>query len=185
MADEAATTIVLKMRDEASQKMSNFGDTTQAVTLESLQLQVALTAVGGALSALGGILGMIDNPAAKAAQTFLMFSGALFSTAAAIGTAIPVIKSLLGSLRSLAIIQTIVKALQGPVGWAQIGIGLGIAGVATAGIIAMSGGFSGGGGRTTNINIRGGPLLMDDDASMDRFSRRITESQNRDKAVGR
>ena len=183
MADEAATTIVLKMRDEASQKMNNFGDTTQAVTLESLQLQVALTAVGGALSALGGILGMIDNPAAKAAQTFLMFGGALFSTAAAIGTVIPVIKSLVGSLKSLAIIQTIVKAMQGPVGWAQIGIGLGIAGVATAGIIAMSNR----GNQTQNMNITmtGGPLIVTDEAGVRRFARDVTDAQRSDQAVGR
>lgn len=185
MADEVASTIVLKMRDEASQKMENFGDTTQTVAMESLQLQVALVAVGGALSAVGGLLGQIDSPAAKTAQTFLMFGGAVFSAAAAIGAMLPVIRSLITSLKALAIVKAIVAALSGPVGWATLGIGLGIAGAATAGIIAMTGGFGGGQARTTNVNIRGGPLLMDDDAAMTRFGRRITEVQDQDKAVGR
>ena len=184
MADEAATTIVLKMRDEASAKMENFGDTTQTVTTNSLDLQVALVAVGGALNAVGGLLGQIDHPAAKVAQTFFMMGGGILSAVSAIWIMMPVLKNLITSLKSLAIIQTIVKALMGPVGWAQIGIGLGIAGAATAGIIAMTGGFESR-PRTTNINITGGPLIMEDEAGVRRFASEITKAQRSDIAKGR
>ena len=151
MANEAATTIVLRMKDEASVQMQKFGQTTQAAEIKSLQLNAALTAMGGALTAVGSLLGQLDNPLAKTASTFLMTGGAILMTASAIGTMLPYIRNLITSLRSLAIAQTLVAALTGPVGWARIGIGLGVAAAATAGIIAATGGF-GGGGQTVNIN---------------------------------
>lgn len=149
MAD-AATTIVLRMQDEASTQMQNFGLTTQQAEIQSLQLNAALTAMGGALTAVGSLLGQLDNPLAKTASTFLMTGGAILMTVSAIGTMLPYIRSLIATLRTLAIAQTLVAALSGPIGWAKIGIGLGVAAAATVGIVAATGGF--GGGTTVNIN---------------------------------
>ena len=149
MAQEAATTIVLRMRDEASDQMSTFSNTTQQAEIQSLQLNAALTAMGGALTAVGALLGQLDSPLAKTASTFLTTGGAILMTVAAIGTMLPYIRTLVTSLRTLAIAQALVAALSGPVGWARLGIGLGVAAVATAGIVAATGGF---GGTTVNIN---------------------------------
>lgn len=210
MADEVSTVMVLRMRDEASQQMNSFAQTTdqatvatgslsettagassqltslttttEQATLASLNFQMTLTAVGSALTAVGALVGQLESPTAKMAATWLMTAGAMMTTVSAIIAMLPFIRNLITSLRALAITQAIVKALSGPVGWAQLGIGLAIAGAATAGIYAMTGGF---GGRTTTVNIQGGPLIMENDAQMRRFANEITEAQRREEKVGR
>ena len=210
MADEVSTTMVLRMRDEASTQMSAFAgttgqasvaagalgessqsassqlvnltSTTEQATLAGLNFQMTLTAVGSALTAVGALVNQLESPTAKMAATWLMTGGAIMTTTSAIIMMIPYIRNLITWLRALAVTQAIVKALSGPVGWAQLGIGLAIAGAATAGIVAMTGGF---GGRTTTVNIQGGPLIMENDAQMRRFASTITEAQRREEKVGR
>lgn len=181
MADEVSTVMVLRMRDEASAQMKNFAGTTEQATLASLDFKMTLTAVGGALTAVGALVNQIDNPTAKLAATFLMTGGAMMTTVSAIISMIPYIRSLITSLRALAVTQAIVKALSGPVGWAQLGIGLAIAGAATAGIVAMTGGFGG----TKTVEIKGGPLVMENDAQMRKFAGIINETNRREERVGR
>lgn len=183
MADEVSTVIVLRMRDEASANMKKFKDEVQRGQEASMAFNMTLTAVGSSLTAIGALVNQIDNPTAKLAATFLMTGGAIMTTVSAILMMIPTIRALVTWLRTLAITQALVKALSGPGGWAQLGIGLAIAGAATAGIIAMTGGF--GGGRTTIVNIQGGPLIMENDAQMRRFASTITDAQRRDERVGR
>lgn len=180
MANEAATTIVLRMRDEASANMAQFGETTQQATMESLQLNTALTAMGSALTAVGSLLGQMESPLAKTASTFLLTGGAILSTVAAIGTMLPYLKNLINTMRSLAIAQTIVAALSGPVGWARIGIGLGVAAAATAGIVAATGGFSG--GTTVNVNT---PAFMGSDADARKFSEKVQRFSRQNERIGR
>jgi len=151
MANEAAVTVVMRMKDEASAGMLQFGQTTQQTQIQALQLNAALTAMGSAFTAVGSLVNQLENPLAKTAATFLMTGGAILSTVAAIGTMLPYVRNLITTLRALAITQTLVAALSGPVGWGKIAIGLGVAAAATAGIVAMTGGF-GGGGSTVNIN---------------------------------
>ena len=181
MAHEAATTIILRMQDEASTQMQNFGQTTQQAEIQSLQLNAALTAMGGALTAVGSLLGQLDNPLAKTASTFLMTGGAILMTVSAIGTMLPYLKNLIATLRTLAIIQTIVAALTGPVGWAKIGIGLGIAGAATAGIIAATGGGRWGG---TTVNINAG-AFTGSQSDARRFSGQVQAISRENTRLGR
>lgn len=181
MAQEAATTLVLRMRDEASAGMETFGKTTQQAEIQSLQLNAALTAMGGALTAIGSLLGQLDNPLAKTASTFLVTGGAILMTAAAIGTMLPFLRTMIATLRTLAIVQTIVAALTGPVGWARIGIGLGVAAAATAGIVAATGGF-GGGGTTVNINTA---AFMGSDADARKFSEKVQRFNRENERLGR
>jgi len=183
MADEVSTVMVLRMRDEASAQMTAFAGTTEQATVASLDFAMTLTAVGGALTAVGALVNQIDDPTAKLAATFIMTGGAILTTTSAIIHMIGPIRNLITWLRSLAVTQALVKALSGPVGWAQLGVGLAIAGAATAGIYAMTGGF--GGGRTTTVNIQGGPLVLENDAAMRRFSDQITDAQRREEKVGR
>lgn len=181
MVNQAVTTIVLRMQDEASTAMNEFGQTTQNATLESLQLATALTATGGALTAIGSLLGQLENPLAKTASTFLVTAGAIFTTIAAIGTMLPYIRNLITSLRTLAIIQTIVAALTGPVGWARIGIGLGVAAAATAGIVAATGGL-GGGGTTVNITTE---AFMGSEADARKFAAKTQRFSRENERIGR
>lgn len=182
MANEAATTIVLRMRDEASANMENFGQTTQQAQIQSLQLNAALTATGGALSAMGSLLGQMENPLAKTAATFLQTGGAILMTVAAIGTMLPYIRNLVTALRTLAVAQTIVAALTGPVGWAKIGIGLGVAAAATAGIVGMTGGFSRGAGTTVNINTQ---AFVGNDANARDFASKVQRFSREADRTGR
>ena len=187
MGDEASITIVTRARDEASADIERITSSIDRQAMSALQLQMALTATGGALAAIGGLMGRMESPAAKMASTFLMTAGAIASTTAAIMAALPMIRTLITSLRALAITQAIVAALSGPVGWATIGIGLGVAAAASAGIYATTGGFSGGGrssGAAQTVNFTP-PVMMGSDADARRFSRRMQTIQREDTRLGR
>lgn len=134
MAQEAAVTVVMRMRDEASQGMQTFGKNTQQAQIESIQLNSALTAMGSALTGVGSLLNQLDSPMAKVAATTITTAGAILSTASAITQALPYIKQLTSSLRNLAVAQAIVKALSGPAGWLTLGAGLAVGGAAAYGI---------------------------------------------------
>lgn len=189
MANEAAVTIVARMRDEASGKMANLGKTTQTTTVNMNDLRMTLTAVGSALVGIGSLLGKLDNPAAKMASNFFLIGGAIGSTAGAILNVIPYIGKLITWLRNLAVVQTIVKALSGPVGWAQLGIGLGLAAVGTAAVIGLSGGFSNQsagtasrGGTTVNINSQ---AFAGNDAEARKFASKVQRYSREEARLGR
>jgi len=153
MANEAAVTVVLRMQDEASTQMENFGKTTQQATIESLQMNVALTAMGSAFTAVGSLVSQLDNPVAEMAGNFLMTAGAIMTTVSAVIMMLPYLRQLVAHLRNVAISQAIVRALSGPAGW----IGLGIAAGAGVGIAVATMGGGGGPSQVTvvNNNIQG------------------------------
>jgi hypothetical protein len=124
MANEAAVTMVMRMRDEASPKLKNVGKTMEQTQVQSLQFGLALTTLGSAMGALGGLMGQIDHPMAKMLQNFLMLGSAAILSISAIGQLIPVIKSLTGVTRALAIAKAFLLGLSGPAGWAMLGAGL-------------------------------------------------------------
>ncbi len=181
MANEAATTIVLRMKDEASLQMQQFGQTTQAAEIQAIQFNAALTAMGSALTAVGSLIGQVDSPATKLASTFLITGGAILTTTSAIIQMMPYLRGMITSLRSLAIAQAIVAALSGPVGWARIGIGLGVAAAATAGIVAATGGL-GGGGQTVNINTA---AFMGREADARQFGSKVQRFSREGARLGR
>jgi len=182
MAEEAAITIVTRMRDEASPKLQKFGQNLEAQAFSAQQLQMSLVAAGSAMAAMGSLMSQLDSPAAKVAGTFLVTAGAIMSTTSAIMLAMPEIKKLIGTLRALAIVQTIVAALTGPVGWARIAIGLGVAAAGAAGIVAMTGGFSRGGGTTVNINTA---AVMGNEQQARSLARQIQTKTREDARLGR
>ena len=138
MADEASITIVARMRDEASDKMKVMGQNVQATAFNMQQFQQTLTATGGALTAVGSLMNQLGGEAGKTAAIFVTSAGAIMSTTGAIIAALPMIRSMITTLRGLAIVQALVAALAGPIGWGKLAIGLGLAAGATAGIIALS-----------------------------------------------
>lgn len=186
MAQEVGVTMALRMRDEASASMQQFGDATQAAQIEALQMNVALTAMGGALSAVGSLIGQLDSPMAKMASTFLLTAGAMLTTTSAIIMMVPEIRKLITWLRNLAIAQVLVRALAGPAGWVTLGVGLAIAGAATAGIIGLTGGFGGGGGggrgMTVNINAE---AFTGSDADARKFASKVQRFTREDTRIGR
>ncbi len=182
MADEAAITTVIRMRDEASAQLKGFGQNIQQQEIQALQFNVALISVGSALSAMGGLMNQIESPMAKMGAKFLMTAGAVFTTTSAIIQMMPAIRGLIGWLRNLAIAQALVQALSGPAGWVTLGAGLAIAGAATAGIYAATGGFNkGGGGTTVNIN---GPV-MGNPQQAKQLARQIGTNLSEDTRLGR
>lgn len=183
MANEAATTIVLRMRDEASDDMQRFGQATQQAQIKSLQLNSALTAMGSAFTAVGSLIGQIDSPLAKTASTFLLTGGAILSTVAAIGTMMPFLRGLITSLRSLAIAQVVVQALSGPAGWATVAVGMGVAAAATTGIIAATGGF--GGGRQQPSVIVQTEAFMGSASDARKFAEKTQRYQRESERTGR
>lgn len=179
MANEAGVTVVLRMRDEASSQMESFGQTTQAAQIEALQMNVALTAMGSAFTAVGSLVGQLDNPVAKMASNFLMTGGAIMTTTSAVIMMLPYIRQLIAHLRNLAVAQAIVRALSGPAGW----IGLGLAAGAGIGIAVATRG--GGGGVSTTVvnnNIQGSVIT---ERELGEISRReIVKGQDRNDTSG-
>ncbi len=185
MLTEAIIAIVARMRDEASPKMKQLGETAKTTKINMQDLKLGLVAVGSAFTAVGSRVNRLDNPTAKLASDFLLTAGAIASTAGAILTMIPVIGNLIKWLRSLAIMQTLVKALSGPAGWAQLAIGLGVAGAAYAGTTALmnsSGGGAPARGQTVNINT---PAFMGNDSDARKFSRKMQTISREDTRLGR
>lgn len=181
MAD-VATTLVLRMHDDASAQMQNFGDTTQQAQIEAIQFNAALTAMGSAMTAVGSLIGQIDSPLAKMASTFLITTGAILTTISAIIQVGPYLGQLIGWLRNLAIVQTVLAALSGPTGWARIALGLGIAAAGTAAIVGLSGGFSRGGGTTVNVNSQ---AFAGNEAEARKFGSRISRFGEQENTIGR
>lgn len=179
MANEAGVTVVLRMRDEASAQMEHFGDTTQQAQIASLQMNMALTAMGSAFTAVGSLVGQLDNPVADMAANFLMTAGAIMTTTSAVIMMLPYLRQLTAQLRNVAIAQAVVRALSGPVGW----IGLGLAAGAGVGIaLATRGG--GGASQVTvvNNNIQGSVITERELGDITR--REIIKAQERNATSG-
>jgi hypothetical protein len=182
MAQEAAVTVVMRMRDEASQGMQNFGANTQQAQIESLQLNSALTAMGSALTGVGSLLNQLDSPMAKVAATTITTAGAILATSSAIIQAIPYIKQMTASLRNMAIAQALVRALSGPAGWLTLGAGLAIGGAAAYGISRATQAAPRSTGTTVNNYIQGDVVT---ERSVGDISRRsIVQNQSRNATSG-
>jgi hypothetical protein len=204
MANEAAVTIIGRMRDEISGQMnalskstneaaistaalgeeSDFtSDSLQVLTNKSLeatvqtfQLNLALTAMGSALTAVGSLIGKLDNPTARMASNFLLVSGAILTTVSSIVQTLPYIKQLTESLRNLAIVQTVLKALSGPAGWITLGIGAAV-GIGAGYAISKATSTPESSGVTVNNYIQGSVVTEKKIAQTTR--REIIELQNR------
>jgi hypothetical protein len=135
MNEEASVAIVARMYDEASPQMQQLAKNTESVQLQGLKTTVALSALGSALSSVGGLLRQIDDPAAKMLSNTLQIASAVVMSATAFARLIPIIVQATSAMRSMAIVQTILKALSGPGGWAMLGIGAAVGIGATAGIM--------------------------------------------------
>lgn len=167
MANEAAVAVVVRMRDEASPKMQQFGQnmnkasqSMQQTQVAALEMKVAVLAAAQVFSQLSSLLGQIDNPAAKAASRFLNIANYIILTGVAIQTFLPMIKSLIIQLRSLAVAKALVSAFSGPVGW--IGLGVGAAAVGGVTALALSNrGREGGGQHITVTNNIGGSVIAE------------------------
>jgi predicted aconitase with swiveling domain len=186
MADEASITIVARMRDEASQKMKVMGQNVQQTAFSMQAFQQTLTATGGALTAVGSLMNMVGGEAGKTAAIFVTTAGAILSTTGAILSALPMIRSLTTTLRGLAIVQAVVAALSGPIGWGKLAIGLGLAAGATAGIIALTragrGGADTGGAQVVNFNSQ---AFTGSQQDARKFSRQMQTISREDTRLGR
>ena len=180
MADEAAVTIVMRMRDEASAKLKTVGTTMQNTTAQAFQFQLMMTTVGSALGAVAGLLNQLDSPMAKSAAKFFAIGSAALLMGSAIWQLRAPLVALIGWFRGLAIAKAFVLALSG-VGIPMLLAGLAIGGAAAVGITAATGGFGGGGGAgTTNVTIQTAAVMGNEQQarqlakSLQRFSREDT-----------
>lgn len=178
--DEASILIIARMRDEASAEMSGLGTTTRRTQSDMQTFRMTMLTVGSALTSVGALIGRIDSPQAKMASNFFLIAGAVAHTASALTRIIPTITKLTASLRSLALIQSIVSALSGPAGWALLGAGVIAGGIGTAAIMRSSG--SSATTNVTNYNI-GGSIVTEREVGQ--LSRReIIKDQGRNSSSG-
>jgi hypothetical protein len=132
--DEAVYVIVMRMKDEASDKIQNTGKVTERTGNQFREFKLTLLAVGSAMTSMGSLLGKIDSPLTKTLSNFLLTAGAIMSTVSAIGYAIPAITKMVAAIQQLNIVSAIQKALSGPAGWIALGAGAAVAGAAVYGI---------------------------------------------------
>jgi len=141
MAETQELLIVGRMRDEISnvakstatnveQATKRMRSGTAALSNEMANMRIGLVAAGSALMIIGSLMNRLDNPMLKVASNFVMIAGGIINTVAAMVYAIPQITKLITTLRSLAIVQTIVMALSGPLGWAALAAAGGVAAAA-------------------------------------------------------
>jgi len=135
MGEEASVAIVARMYDETGPGMKQLANNTQEVQLKSINTTVALSALGSAISSVGGLLRQVDNPQAKMLANTLQIASAVIMSATAFSRLIPIIIQATTAMRSMAIVQSILAALSGPGGWAMLGIGAAVGVGATAGIM--------------------------------------------------
>lgn len=135
MDEEASIAIVARMHDEASPGLQQLARNTEQVQLKSISTTVALSALGSALSSVGGLLRQIDTPGAKMLSTTLQIASSVVLTATAFSRLIPILIQATSAMRSMAIVQSVLTALSGPGGWAMLGIGAAVGVGATAGIM--------------------------------------------------
>jgi len=181
---EAVLAITARMRDDASAKMQNLGKTMQEQQKQALNLHLALTTVGTAMTAMGSLANRLDNPLAKLASTFLLTGGAIFSTTSAILQMIPQISKLITWLRGLAIAQAVVSALSGPGGIATLGVGLAVAAGATAGVYALTRTNAGERGGAPPVNIYS-QAFTGNDVEARTFGRKLQTIAREDTRLGR
>lgn len=179
---EAVVTIVMKMRDEATKQLSNFGNNLAKNRAALRELAMGATTVGVAFIGLGSVLKNMNNPLAQTVGGILTLVGGTLAFIGTAGMFISAIGKIVNALRSLAIVSTVTKALMGPVGWAQIGIGLGVAAAATAGIYALTRGGGGGGGGGVTINTA---AVMGNQQQARQLARDIQRYNREDARLGR
>lgn len=106
------------------------------------------------LNGLLKIINLIPAPLLQSAGAVMLIGGSMLVAFGTILKFILVLQSLKKAMLELAVGQAILKALTGPVGWAQIGIGLGIAAASVGAIYGLSRmGSSGGAPAAQTVNI--------------------------------
>jgi hypothetical protein len=118
--------------------IDEFGNRADHARLPASRFRYETIALGTALSSVGGLIGKIDSPAAKMISNFLQIAGTVMITVSSIAHLLPYLSSLTTSLRNVAIMQGVVKALSGPAGWLTLGAGLAVGAGTAYGISAMT-----------------------------------------------
>ena len=207
--NEAAVTLVMRMRDEASAGLANFGQTASQSTVATSTMKTSLNsatgemdkfgktaesarlpasrfryetiALGAAMSSVGGLIGKINSPAAKMVGNFLQISGAILLTVSSIAHVLPYLSSLVNSLRNVAIMQSIVKALSGPAGWLTLGAGL-VAGVGAGYAISSATSKPSSSGTVINNYVQGSVVTEGQISNMNRRQIVLNQSRNAGKS---
>lgn len=205
MGNEAAVTLVMRMRDETSANLSNFGHTASQTSMQTAALKTNLKgtgdsidefgdradharlpatrfryetiALGAALSSVGNLIGKIDSPAAKMVSNFLQISGTAMITVSSIAHLLPYLSSLAASLRNVAIMQSIVKALSGPAGWITLGAGI-VAGVGAGYAISSATSKPSSSGTVINNYVQGSVVTERQIGNMNRKQIVLNASRN-------
>jgi hypothetical protein len=202
--NEAVITMVAKYRDEAAAGLTSLGQNISNVTSKTVQAGAGAKSAGGdfnglganiekarepatrfryetialgaALSSVGSLINHIDSPATKMISNFMEIAGSTILTVSSIAHLLPYLNSLVGSLKNVALWQTIVKALSGPAGWLMLGGGI-IAGVAAGYGISQATSSSNGAGVIVNNYIAGD--LTTEERLMEKTRKSIINVQGR------
>lgn len=129
------------------------------------------------------IINLIPDPILRTAGGIFLMGGAMLVAFGTVLKFITMITELRKALIALGIAQAIVKAVSGPIGWAQLGVGLGIAAGATGAIVGLSKlGAAQSGGQTVNINSQ---AFVGNKVEARKFASNIQTYQREGSRVGR
>ncbi len=147
--NEAALSILLTMKDEASSKFVNVNKNIHINRVALQQLATSVTYLGATFLGLGIAMDKMNNPFAQSVGHMFMMVGAIASSVGAAAQFIASIGKMVKALQSLHLMQILTQAFSGPVGWASLGVGVAVAGGAMAGYAAYSKSQA----RVTNNNV--------------------------------
>jgi len=181
MANEATLGILIQANDQATPKLTGLGNTLSENKMAIRELAMGVSFLGVSFASMGIMLKGTNSELGKGIGNTLLMTGAIMTAIGSTVQFISAIAKVVDALRKLAVMEAIVKAFQGPAGWAMLGIGAAVATGAVAGISAMGRGEKRAAVNITN-NIQGS--VVTDKQIADTIRRELVKTQQRNNTSG-
>ena len=181
MANEAAVTVVMRARDEASTQIKAVGTASVSMGSAMRTALPSIATLGSSLTSLLIVTGALESKTGQYITTTLAIASAVAAAIPGIIAMVQVFKSLNLVMRATIALQAIVLALSG-FGLARLGAALAVGAAAVVGTTAIvNRAQSAGNNVTVNVN---GPM-MGNEADARTLARTVQRINREDTRVGR
>ena len=130
--------VLLSLQDNATPQLKSFTTTLSANKMAIRELAMGTAMLGASFMAMGVALKGSNSQLGQTVGQTLMMVGSIMTAIGSTVQFISAIAKTVDALKKLATMEAIVKAFQGPAGWAILLGSIAVAGGAVAGINAMS-----------------------------------------------
>ncbi len=145
--------VYLSMEENVTTQMPGVTNSLMASKSAVRELAMGTSYLGSAMLGMSIAMRNSNNAALQGASNMLGMVGGIMTAVGSAAHFVSAIAKMTSALQKFNIAQAIANALSGPLGWAKLAVGIGVAGAAAYGITKMVGGMGGGGqGSTTVVN---------------------------------